>query len=227
MPMPINQRPSRTLAGLATRRSQPKRSAPVRRHSTKGRVENGMSGRSGSTWVSLRTRNATGSSPSFSAISSMATSSAIMPGASPGARIALPSASRGRRAAGGSCGRPRRRAAGCTGSPARCARPGGCPTGCRADGRDPAVPGRADPDALERGRSVDGGIEHHRPLQRELDRPPCEAGRHGREGEVGLDGPLPAEAAADVGRDEADPVLRDAERRREVRSPQFICWIAV
>ena len=46
---------------------------------------------SGSTWVSLSMRNSTGSRPSFSAISSIAISSAIMPGASPGARIALPS----------------------------------------------------------------------------------------------------------------------------------------
>ena len=109
-PMPTSQCPSRVWPGCALRLLQPKRSAPRRRHSTSWRCENGIGefslsfgtcdcgsceggcpGLSGSTWVSLRMRNSTGSMPSFSAISSIAISSAIMPGASPGARIALPS----------------------------------------------------------------------------------------------------------------------------------------
>ena len=92
MPMPINQWPSRTLAGVGLRCDQPKRCAPLRRHAMKGRVENGRCGCSGSTWVSLTMRSCTGSMPTRSASSSMATSSAIIPGASPGARMALPSA---------------------------------------------------------------------------------------------------------------------------------------
>jgi hypothetical protein len=43
---------------------QPKRSAPVRRHSTSRRSENGRCGFSGSTCVSLMMRNSTGSRPS-------------------------------------------------------------------------------------------------------------------------------------------------------------------
>jgi len=90
-PRPTSQRPSRTWPGSARRWLQPKRWAPVRRHSMSWRCEKGRSGFSGSTWVSLMTRNSTGSMPSLVAISSMAISSAIMPGASPGARMALPS----------------------------------------------------------------------------------------------------------------------------------------
>ncbi len=89
--MPIIQLPSRLSPGRAERRDQPKRSAPTRKHSSRRRIEKGRSGFSGSTWVSLSTRKAIGSSPSFSAISSIAISSAISPGASPGARMALPS----------------------------------------------------------------------------------------------------------------------------------------
>ena len=90
-PSPTSWWPSRIEPGRGMRRLHPKRSAPRRRHWTSWRSEYGRFGFSGSTWVSLRTRNSTGSMPSFSAISSMATSSAMRPGASPGARMALPS----------------------------------------------------------------------------------------------------------------------------------------
>ena len=107
-PTPISQRPSRTLAGqrdcVCPSRSARRRCAGTRRSC---RCENGRGGLSfwafacdwipttragwsGTTCVSL-TPNSIGSSPSFSAISSMAISSAIMPEASPGARMALPS----------------------------------------------------------------------------------------------------------------------------------------
>ena len=89
-PIPTSQRPSWVTPGAA-RRLQPNRSAPSWRHRTSWRWENGRSGFIGSTLVSFMTRKATGSMPSFSAISSMAISSTIMPGASPGARMALPS----------------------------------------------------------------------------------------------------------------------------------------
>ncbi|MNL12306.1 hypothetical protein D3C87_1331700 [compost metagenome] len=90
-PMPTSHCPAFVAPGLGLRACQPKRSAPSRRHCTNCRCENGRAGFSGSTCVSLRMRNCTGSMPAFSAISSMAISSAIMPGASPGARMALPS----------------------------------------------------------------------------------------------------------------------------------------
>ena len=90
-PMPTSQRPSRTCAGCALRFDQPNRAAPSFRQRTSWRSENRRSGFSGSPCVSLRTRNAPGSMRSFSAISSIAISSAFMPGASLGARIALPS----------------------------------------------------------------------------------------------------------------------------------------
>ena len=75
----------------ARRRDQPNRSAPSFKQRTSWRWENGRSGFSGSTCVSFFARKSIGSMPSRSAISSIATSSAIRPGASPGARIALPS----------------------------------------------------------------------------------------------------------------------------------------
>ena len=109
-PMPTSHRPSRTLPGLALRFSQPKRCAPSRKHFTSCRCENGGLGLgfgggsfafspsagggvglSGTTWVSFRMRNSTGSMPSFSAISSIAISKAARPGASPGARMELAS----------------------------------------------------------------------------------------------------------------------------------------
>ena len=60
MPMPTSQRPSRVWPGCGLRLLQPKRSAPTRRHSMSWRCENGRSGFSGSTWVSLRMRNSIG-----------------------------------------------------------------------------------------------------------------------------------------------------------------------
>ena len=90
-PIPTSHLPSRTCPGLAFRRDQPNRCAPSFRQRTSSRCEKRRSGFSGSTWVSFLMRNAIGSMPSFSAISSIAISSAIIPGASPGARIALPS----------------------------------------------------------------------------------------------------------------------------------------
>ena len=89
--MPTSQRPSRTWPGFGLRRDQPNRSAPSLRQRTSWRSEKRRSGFSGSTCVSFFARNAIGSMPSFSAISSIAISSAIRPGASPGARMALPS----------------------------------------------------------------------------------------------------------------------------------------
>jgi hypothetical protein len=44
MPMPTSQRPSRTWPGFDLRADQPKRSAPVRRHSASRRCEKGRSG---------------------------------------------------------------------------------------------------------------------------------------------------------------------------------------
>ena len=85
-PRPRSQRPSRTLAGFATRLSQPKRAAPWRNASARWREANGLF-RSGSTSVSFRSRRSTGSSPRASASSSIAHSRASRPIASPGARI--------------------------------------------------------------------------------------------------------------------------------------------
>ena len=109
-PMPTSQRPSRTRPGCGLRLFHPKRLAPSRKHSTSWRCENGgcglcfsgaafdcgsddagLAGLSGTTCVSLAIRNSIGSMPSFSAISSIAISSAASPGASFGARIAFAS----------------------------------------------------------------------------------------------------------------------------------------
>ena len=80
-PWPTSSRPSRT----GTRSHQPNRSAPSRRHATRLRLEN-SSPVSGSRSGSLRIRSSTGSTPTCSASSSRAHSSAKNPGASPGAR---------------------------------------------------------------------------------------------------------------------------------------------
>ena len=75
-PRPMSQRPSVTLAGLATRLLQPKRAAPSRKHSPRWRDEKGRLC-SGSVCVSLRSLSSTGSILSRSASSSIAHSSAM------------------------------------------------------------------------------------------------------------------------------------------------------
>ncbi len=85
-PVPTSQRPSRRTPGRGSRASQPKRAAPSRRQATRFRLENGLP-LSGSTSGSLRTRSSIGSSPVAIASSSIAHSSANIPGHSPGARI--------------------------------------------------------------------------------------------------------------------------------------------
>ena len=84
--MPTSQRPSRRAPGVGSRSAQPKRSAPSRRHATRLRELNGMPF-SGSSAGSLAIRSSIGSMPQATASSSIADSSANMPGHSPGARI--------------------------------------------------------------------------------------------------------------------------------------------
>ena len=83
--MPCSQRPSRRAPG-SPRRSQPKRSAPSRRQATRLRELKRVPS-SGWTSGSLAIRSSTGSMPAACASSSIADSSAYMPGHSPGARI--------------------------------------------------------------------------------------------------------------------------------------------
>ena len=157
-----------------------------------------MPGLSGTTWVSLMMRNSTGSSPSFSAISSMAISSAIMPGASPGARIAFASgrSSTARRVAVSRFGARIERARlhdRCLGPAAgQIAGPALMP-----DGGDLAVPGRADADALDRRRAVHGVVGDQGARQRHLHRPLGRAGAERRKHRVGAQPQLGAETAAD------------------------------
>ena len=82
----MSQRPSRRTPGVGSRSRQPNRSAPSRRHATRLRELNGLP-LSGSTSLSLRMRSSTGSMPAAIASSSIADSSAYIPGHSPGARI--------------------------------------------------------------------------------------------------------------------------------------------
>ena len=83
--MPTIQRPSRLVPG-APRRSQPNRAAPCCRQAASDRLDQGRP-LSGSAGGSFRRRSAIGSMLSATASSSMALSSAKLPGASPGARI--------------------------------------------------------------------------------------------------------------------------------------------
>ena len=85
-PVPTSQRPSVRIRGRRSRPAHPNRSAPVRRHSTRWRLDHGTF-RSGSSAGSLRMRSSTGSMPSATASSSIADSSANIPGVSPGARM--------------------------------------------------------------------------------------------------------------------------------------------
>ncbi len=82
----MSQRPSVCLPGCALRDCQPKRRAPSRRHATSPRLLKGCPV-SGSMSGSLRIRNSMGSSSHAIASSSIADSSAYIPGHSPGARI--------------------------------------------------------------------------------------------------------------------------------------------
>ena len=193
------------------------------------RCENGRSGFSGSTWVSLRMRNSIGSMPSFSAISSIAISSAIMPGASPGARMALPS---GRSSIASRVAVMRLRAG--VEQPRLvdrglrlAARQIAGPAFMR-DRRDLAVPRRADADALDRGRPVGGVVEHQRPRAA----PPSPAARP------------PSRPAPPAARRPAGTACRRSRRRCRARSggrcpaecrgswpdrclPQAIIWLDV
>jgi hypothetical protein len=74
------------MPGAGSRPAQPKRSAPSRRHATRLRELNGTPS-SGSSPGSLTIRSSTGSIPAAIASSSIADSSANIPGHSPGARI--------------------------------------------------------------------------------------------------------------------------------------------
>ena len=85
-PVPTSHSPSRVAPGSGLRSLHPKRSAPSRRHATRLREVNGLPD-SGSTSGSLRIRSSIGSMPHAVASSSIADSSAYMPGHSPGARI--------------------------------------------------------------------------------------------------------------------------------------------
>ena len=177
---------ARFAADFGSRLSQPKRSQrPVRRQSTSLRCENR---RLGSLRIDLsvvqNAKRATGSIPSFSAISSIAISSAIMPGASPGARIELPSGrlSTASRVAvmpiGAGIEQAGLRDSGLGLAVGQIARPA-----LVTDGDDMAIPGprRCECLWIVAGRCV-GVVEHHRPRQRDLDRPSRRRERRARRG---------------------------------------------
>ena len=213
-PMPTSQRPSRALPGSGLRRLQPKRSAPMRRHWTSCRWEKGRLGFSGSTWVSLRMRNSTGSSPSFSAISSDGDLQR---------HHARRLARRAHVIAFGQVehGEPHRRhTVGAGIEKAGLANRGFRSLAARqiagpalvADRGDLAVASGAYADALDRRRAVRGVVEHEGARQRHLHRASSRARAERREHRVGTQPQLAAEAAADEGRYQAHLFLGDAER---------------
>ena len=85
-----------------------------------------------------------------------------------------------------------------------------------ADGGQLAVRRGAQADALDRRRTVGGVVEHQRPLQGQLHRPAGRLGAQRGEDGVGADEQLPAETAADIGRDQADIVLGNTQRLGDV-----------
>ena len=201
-PMPTSQRPSRTWPGCGLRLLQPKRSAPVRRHSTSWRCENGRSGFSG---IDLGVvEDAELDRIEAELLGHLVHGDLQRHHARRLARRAHRIAFRQvehrkpRRghAVGAGIEQPRladrrlRLAAGQIAGPALV-----------ADRGDLAVPGRADADALDRRRPMRGVVEHQRPRQRHLHRPPRRARAERGEQRVGAQEQLAAEAAADEGRD--------------------------
>ena len=201
----------------------------MRRHSASCRCENGRSGCSGSTWVSLRMRNSIGSSPElfghFVDGDLQRHHARRLAGRAHGVAFGQIEhrEPHGGHAVGAGVEQPRladRR----LGSAARqIAGPA-----LVADGGDLAVAARADADALDRRRPVRGVVEHEGPRQRHFHRPPGCAGAERGEQRVGAQKQFAAEAAADEGRDQADVLLGDAERLAPCRAvPQSIIWFEV
>src|SRR6266702_8372240 len=85
-----------------------------------------------------------------------------------------------------------------------------------ADCSNLAVAIGADSDALDRGGPMRGVVEHQRPRQRNLDWTAGRTRAERREQSIGSHEQLAAKAAAYIGRDEPDVLLRYAERQRDV-----------
>ena len=217
-PMPTSHRPSRTLPGCGLRFSQPKRFAPTRKHSTSCRFEKGGCGSASLCFELLDCGSSTppcrdcperpacrceceirsGSRPSFSAISSIAISSATMPGASPGARIALafgqvehrqPSR---RHAMFAGVKRARLKRCGLGPAVGQVARPAFV-----RDGGDLAVLRSADTDALNRRGPMRRVVGHQCTLQAPLSRAASRARAEGGQQHIRAQEQLSAEATAD------------------------------
>ena len=78
------------------------------------------------------------------------------------------------------------------------------------------VAGRAQPNALDRRGPMGGVVDHHRPRQRDLDRPPRRLRPQRREHRIGAEEQLPAKTAADIGRVDPDVLRRHAQRDRQI-----------
>ncbi len=85
-----------------------------------------------------------------------------------------------------------------------------------ADRGELAVGRRAEADALNRRGAVGGVIGHERPRQRDLHRTTGGFGAERGEQRVGADEQFSAEAATDIGRDQPDILLGNAQRLRHV-----------
>ena len=83
-----------------------------------------------------------------------------------------------------------------------------------ADAGDPAVPGSAHLDVLDVVAAVDGRLVVLAPVLGPLDRPPELHGGEAHQRLVRVRRDLAAEAAAHLGRDDPDPMLRELEHHR-------------
>ena len=197
-------------------RGRPSRTGrrPSRRQATRLRLENGWP-LSGSTAGSLRTRSSIGSSPHATASSSIADSSAYMPGASPGARIqdGVGTSSRRELVRGAPGGRRVHHPGADRGLLDELPYGRGLLDRLVADRPEPAVRAGAEPDPLDRRGAVADHAELVLPGQRDPHRPADDPGGHRGEHDVGPGRALGPEAAADVRADHLDPVLGQPEQR--------------
>ena len=202
--MPCSQRPSRRAPG-SPRRSQPKRSAPSRRHATRLREREARARPPGARRARCGSAARSGRCPRRCASSSIADSSAYMPGHSPGARshdgVGTSSAtSRCAVRRFGAAYIQREQIAVCS---ANSFSREVCSVGLVRDRLQAAVRVRAEPQALDRRRAVARVGEHllagGGDLDRALDDLRGDRGEH----HVRARQALGAEAAADVRGDHA------------------------
>ena len=210
---------------------QPKRSAPMRRHSTSSRCEKRPLRLLG---IDLRVVAGCGTRPGPCRASRPSRPSRSRAPSCPAPRPArawrCPRAGRARPAAWRSAGSRPHRAASSARPPSRACRRAGCRTrlSCAIAVILPSRVG-ADADALDRRRPVRGVVGDQRPGQRDLHRagPPPRAPSAASTASARMNS-LRAEAAADVGRDRRGPSPAGCRASRRCRAlPQAIIWLEV